>query len=417
MTYLRITTISIMLLLFCNSLLSGQIIQSDTVRKNSANIFIDCESCDQDYFRDQLTFVNFVREPKDAHVHLLITYQTTGSGGTEYSLLFLGQKQFSGQKDTLICNTRQDATPDEIRKAQVNVIKLGLMRFVAKFPVSGSLDISYIAPQKQEIVQDKWRSWVFQADFGGYASGEDSYDATSLWSSLSAQKVTPDWKIQFEAGNYYTENNYKTYDFKTIYRENYFTHKAVRSLNNHWSVGEGLSVSTTTYSNSKLFYSVYPVIEYDIFPYDQSTRKQLRILYGVGFEHADYIDTTIFNKIHEGRYGQKLMVSFQLKQKWGSITLTARSFNYLDNFSLHNLRLQPEVSWRIFKGLSFTLSGTVGWLRDQIYLPKGGQSYEEVLLKQKQLATSYFYSTNFGLTYTFGSIYNNVVNPRFGGYY
>ena len=406
-----------MLLLFCNSLLSGQIIQSDTVRKNSANIFIDCESCDQDYFRDQLTFVNFVREPKDAHVHLLITYQTTGSGGTEYSLLFLGQKQFSGQKDTLICNTRQDATPDEIRKAQVNVIKLGLMRFVAKFPVSGSLDISYIAPQKQEIVQDKWRSWVFQADFGGYASGEDSYDATSLWSSLSAQKVTPDWKIQFEAGNYYTENNYKTYDFKTIYRENYFTHKAVRSLNNHWSVGEGLSVSTTTYSNSKLFYSVYPVIEYDIFPYDQSTRKQLRILYGVGFEHADYIDTTIFNKIHEGRYGQKLMVSFQLKQKWGSITLTARSFNYLDNFSLHNLRLQPEVSWRIFKGLSFTLSGTVGWLRDQIYLPKGGQSYEEVLLKQKQLATSYFYSTNFGLTYTFGSIYNNVVNPRFGGYY
>jgi len=417
MTYLRSTTISIMLLLFCNSLLSGQIIQSDTVRKNSANIFIDCESCDQDYFRDQLTFVNFVREPKDAHVHLLITYQTTGSGGTEYSLLFLGQKQFSGQKDTLICNTRQDATPDEIRKAQVNVIKLGLMRFVAKFPVSGSLDISYIAPQKQEIVQDKWRSWVFQADFGGYASGEDSYDATSLWSSLSAQKVTPDWKIQFEAGNYYTENNYKTYDFKTIYRENYFTHKAVRSLNNHWSVGEGLSVSTTTYSNSKLFYSVYPVIEYDIFPYDQSTRKQLRILYGVGFEHADYIDTTIFNKIHEGRYGQKLMVSFQLKQKWGSITLTARSFNYLDNFSLHNLRLQPEVSWRIFKGLSFTLSGTVGWLRDQIYLPKGGQSYEEVLLKQKQLATSYFYSTNFGLTYTFGSIYNNVVNPRFGGYY
>jgi hypothetical protein len=417
MTYLRSTTISIMLLLFCNSLLSGQIIQSDTVRKKSANIFIDCASCDQDYFRDQLTFVNFVREPKDAHVHLLITYQTTGSGGTEYSLFFLGQKQFSGQKDTLICNTRQDATPDEIRKAQVNIIKLGLMRFVAKFPVSGSLDISYIAPKKQEIVQDKWRSWIFQADFGGYASGEDSYDATSLWSSLSAQKVTPDWKLQFEAGNYYTENNYKTYDFKTIYRENYFTHKAVRSLNNHWSVGEGLSVSTTTYSNSKLFYSVYPVIEYDIFPYDQSTRKQLRILYGVGYEHADYIDTTIFNKIHEGRYGQKLMVSFQLKQKWGSITLTARSFNYLDNFSLHNLRLQPEVSWRIFKGLSFTLSGTVGWLRDQIYLPKGGQSYEEILLKQKQLATSYFYSTNFGLTYTFGSIYNNVVNPRFGGYY
>jgi hypothetical protein len=417
MSYFNRSTYSLLLILFFNSLLSGQIVQNDTVRKNSANIFIDCESCDQDYLRDQLTFVNFVREPKDAHVHLLITSQTTGSGGTEYSMLFIGQKEFNGQKDTLTCNARQDATPDEIRKAQVKVIKLGLTRYIAKFPVAGFLEISYNAPQKQAIVEDKWRSWVLQADFGGYASGEDSYDATSLWSSLSAQKVTPDWKIQFEAGNYYTENNYKTYDFRTIYRENYFTHKAVKSLDNHWSAGEGLSVSTTTYSNSKLFYSIYPVIEYDIFPYDQSTRKQLRILYGVGYEHADYIDTTIFNKIHEGRYGQKLMVSFQIKQKWGSVTMTARSFNYLDNFSLHNLRLQPEVSWRIFKGLSLTLSGTVGWLRDQIYLPKAGQSYEEILLKQKQLATSYFYNTNFGLTYTFGSIYNNVVNPRFGGYY
>jgi hypothetical protein len=417
MAILKSKMITILLLLLCNSLLSGQTAQTDTIRKNSANIFIDCEDCDLDYFRDQITFVNFVREPTEAHVHLLITSQSTGSGGTEYSMLFIGQKQFSTQKDTLICNTRQDATPDEIRKAQVNIIKLGLTSYVAKFPISGQLDISYNTPKNQVIVEDKWKSWVLQVDFGGYASGEESYTTTQLWSSLSAQKVTPDWKIQFEAGNYYTENDFKSYDFRTIYRENYFTHKAVKSINNHWSAGEGLSVSTTTYSNYKFFYSIFPLLEYDLFPYDQSTRQQLRIMYGVGYEHADYIDTTIFNKIHEGRAGQKLMISFQLKQKWGSVSLTARSFNYLDNFDMHNIRLQPQVSWRIFKGLSLTLSGTVGWLRDQIYLPKGDQTYEEILLKQKQLATAYFYNTNFGITYSFGSIYNNVVNPRFGGYY
>jgi hypothetical protein len=412
---------STLLLIGTNTSLFGQVIQtqSDTVRKNSANIFIDCVDCDQDYFHDQITFVNFVREPKDAHVHLLITSQTTGSGGAEYSLLFLGQKQFSGQKDTLICNTKQDATPDEIRQAQVKIIKLGLTRFVAKFPVAGLIDISYNAPQKQAIVEDKWRSWVFQVDFGGYASDEESYKSISLWSSLSAQKITPDWKIQFEAGNYYKEDHY-IFPSSTIIamnRENYFTHKAVKSINNHWSSGEGVSISTSDYSNSKLFFSIYPLIEYDLFPYDQSTRKQLRVMYGMGYEHADYIDTTIFNKISEGLFGQKLMVSFQMKQKWGSITLTARSFNYLKDFSLHNFRLQPEVSWRIFKGLSLTLSGTIAWLSDQIYLSKENYSYEDVLLKQKQLATSYYYYTNFGLTYSFGSIYNNIVNPRFGGYY
>jgi hypothetical protein len=418
----RLTALKVLLILMtCWVHVHGQTTEalSDTARKNSVNIFIDCSTCDLDYFREQLTYLNFVRESTDAHVHILITSQVTGSRGTEYSLLFLGQKQFAGQIDTLMCNTLQDATPDEIRKTLAKMIKLGTVRYIAKFPVSALIDISYYTPQVQKIVEDKWHSWVLQIDFGGYASGEDSYSSTSLWSSLSAQKVTPDWKLQFEAGNYYTENVYKLSDYKlkTIYRENYFNHKAVKSLTNHWSVGEGLSVSTTTYSNYDLFYSIYPLIEYDLFPYDQSTRKQLRVLYGVGYEHSDYIDTTIFNKTKEGRYGQKFMISFQLKQKWGSVTMTARSFNYLDNFSLHNIRLQPEISWRIFKGLSFTLSGTIGWLRDQINLPKAGLSYEEILLKQKQLATSYFYSTNFGLTYSFGSIYNNVVNPRFGGYY
>jgi len=48
-------------------------------------------------------------------------------------------------------------------------------------------------------------------------------------------------------------------------------------------------------------------------------------------------------------------------------------------------------------------------------LPKGGASLEEVLLRRKMLETSYTYYFSIGLSYTFGSIYSNVVNPRFGG--
>jgi hypothetical protein len=43
-----------------------------------------------------------------------------------------------------------------------------------------------------------------------------------------------------------------------------------------------------------------------------------------------------------------------------------------------------------------------------------GASLEDVLLMRKQLATSYEYYFSIGLSYTFGSIYSNVVNPRFG---
>lgn len=63
----------------------------------------------------------------------------------------------------------------------------------------------------------------------------------------------------------------------------------------------------------------------------------------------------------------------------------------------------------------FTAFGTVDRTRDQIYLPKAGATTEEILVRQRQLATSYRYSMTFGITYSFGSIFNNVVNPRFGG--
>ena len=53
--------------------------------------------------------------------------------------------------------------------------------------------------------------------------------------------------------------------------------------------------------------------------------------------------------------------------------------------------------------------------RDQIYLPRGEASTEEILLRQRQLLTGYQYFFNFGISYSFGSIFNNIVNPRFGG--
>ncbi|MEA2104866.1 MAG: hypothetical protein U9P79_09545 [Candidatus Cloacimonadota bacterium] len=53
-------------------------------------------------------------------------------------------------------------------------------------------------------------------------------------------------------------------------------------------------------------------------------------------------------------------------------------------------------------------------VHDQISLPAGDVTPEELLLKQRELETQYTYWGSIGLTYSFGSIYNNIVNPRFG---
>lgn len=60
------------------------------------------------------------------------------------------------------------------------------------------------------------------------------------------------------------------------------------------------------------------------------------------------------------------------------------------------------------------MMGSFALVHDQISLPLGGSTLEDVLLQRKMQATDYSYYTSFGFTYTFGSIYNNVVNPRFG---
>jgi hypothetical protein len=40
---------------------------------------------------------------------------------------------------------------------------------------------------------------------------------------------------------------------------------------------------------------------------------------------------------------------------------------------------------------------------------------EEILLRLRELQSGYEYRFSTGFTYSFGSLFNNVVNPRFGG--
>jgi hypothetical protein len=46
-------------------------------------------------------------------------------------------------------------------------------------------------------------------------------------------------------------------------------------------------------------------------------------------------------------------------------------------------------------------------------LPRRDASLEDVLLQRRRLATSYRGSGSVGLSYSFGSMFTNVVNPRF----
>lgn len=86
---------------------------------------------------------------------------------------------------------------------------------------------------------------------------------------------------------------------------------------------------------------------------------------------------------------------------------------FLDSLRQYSAGLSGGVDLRIGRGLSIRIDGTAQRIRDQNYLPQGGLSDEQIIARQQQLATNYRVTSFFGLSYTVGSIYNTVVNPRF----
>jgi len=189
----------------------------------------------------------------------------------------------------------------------------------------------------------------------------------------------------------------------------------VKSLGEHWSAGVQFDISSSTYRNTKLNYQVFPSVEYNIFPYSESTRRQLRILYGAGYNYTKYNDSTIYDKIEDKLFQQQLKIAFQVQQKWGSVNISLEGSNYFYDFEKNRLELEGSFRIRIVKGLSLEIYGGVARIRDQLSLVKGEEATaEEVYLRLRELATGYNIDGGLSITYTFGSIYNNIVNPRFG---
>ena len=390
--------------------------EPDSLRKNAVRLFIDCQHCDMDYIRREIPYVNYVRDVKEAQVYVLETRQSTGSGGSKYTFNFLGQKEFEGLNDTLVYASRPDDPRDQTREGRTQMLRMGLMRYVAKTPIFKEVQIRHTGRSVPEEVIDKWNYWVFELETRPRFELEESLKEMSFRNSASAVKITPDWKIEMDFDQRFTRTKYNFED--TIYIEDKdsksLDNLIVKSIGEHWSAGAAFDISASTFQNTKLNYEIYPSIEYNIFPYSQSTRRQLRLLYGIGYSYNKYNDTTIYNKIEENLFGQKLEIAYQVQEKWGSVNVSLEGSNYFHDFSKNKIELEGYINIRIIKGLSLMVFGSVGRIHDQLSLIKSEVSEADILLQLRELASEYNIDGGIGLTYTFGSIYSNIVNPRFG---
>jgi hypothetical protein len=389
--------------------------QPDTLRKDALNVFMEAS----DHMRREIQYINYVRDIKDADVYIISTSQMTGSGGREYTYFLVGQKEFAGMRDTLTFTTTPDETTEGRREKEISTLKMGFMRYVARTPLSKYIDIRFTQPLSETVSVDRWNNWVFRPSLSAFLMGEKTFKTRYISGSISADRITEAWKLRFRLNYNYRVESFDLGDevITTNYYNQYAATQVVKSLTDHWSYGGSVSVRSSTYSNKDFEIRMMPGIEYNLFPYSESTRRQLRLSYSIGYSYVNYTDTTIYNNMEENLWEHDLSIAYRVIQKWGSIDVDLGYSNYLHDWSKNNLNFGGEISLRIAKGLSLNLYGSYSIIHDQLSLVKGGVSTEEILLQIKELETSYSYYCSFGFSYTFGSIYNNVVNPRFGSYF
>ena len=390
-------------------------------QNTNINVFINCQvaKCYNDYLKTELSLFNFVRDQGQADVIVMLTATGTGAGGRKYQIFFNGYNNFSNRNDTLTFSLKQDATDDQARKNLLNAVSIGLFKYIDDPNISENVKISFNKTNNRTRVPkpDKWKNWIFGIGANGRLSGESNRKNVATDGNFRGGKTTE--KSKFSFYSYYAQRtNSVTVDSvtSTVKVNDYgFNSLFVKAFTNHWSIGGFVKGFHSVYQNIGFSKSIAPALEYSVFPVQDFNRKQFRWIYQAGIRDFDFIELTVFDKMEQTLPYQQLTGIVGFTENWGNFSAEVSGYQYLHAPELYRLSLELDLSVRVAEGLSLRLYGSGSQINNQISLPKVTADATNVLLGGRQLATSFSYTTSFGFNYTFGSVNNSIVNPRFSG--
>ena len=406
-------------LLLSDALLSEKKVLGQSSGKTYLDVFLDCGGCDITYTRQQINYINYVIDQQLAQVHIFVTQQQTGSGSQQYELNFMGRKDFEGLDYTLEFTSPQTDTWDKRRNGLVDIIKVGLVAYLNKTELANKIQVAVNVPketgvEETEEKKDPWNNWIFEVYANGNFNKESAKTIINYRYGLDADRITEEWRFR---SRLYSYTNRKTYEqdgetvTSNIFR-NLFDASLVKSLGEHWSAGMSGNIGKDTYRNIDVHMMLAPALEYSLFPYKEVMKKEITLAYRVNFVRYNYLEETVFFKMNEILTKQSINLAVRIRQPWGSVFAGMAGSHYFQDPSKNRLEMDTNINVRVFKGLALRVNGELNFIRDQIYLPKGETSLEDILLSQTQVATDYEMYVGLGLSYTFGSMYNNIINTR-----
>ena len=384
------------------------------------NVYLDCNFCFGDFIREEVDIAEYVRDPAAADVHIIVSRSQTASGGTERVVTLIGLGRFKGLNFTSRALSQSGDTEDTQRQRLATAITIGLLNYMSTDGIAGGLtiDVEHTAqPGQSGPATDPWNFWVMSVEGSIAMDGEESSRQLDLGAELAADRITDEWKITMGLEFEFRREDFDLDEVEPLRAERNerdFDALVARSLSDHWSVGGRASIDSSTFENIAVRSFIGPAVEYNLFPYSQYTRRQLRLGYAVGPYYARYREETLLFKLSDTLTQQQALLTIDQREPWGSLQAEVEYSTFLPDASLYRIDLEGEVDVRLARGLSLSVEGATSRIRDQLSIPRRGVTPEEVLLRLRRLRSGYQYALQVGLTYTFGSIFNTIVNPRFG---
>jgi hypothetical protein len=380
-------------------------------------VYLDCNGCFPDYLRTEIKWVDFVRQREEADVHLIGNSEDTGGGGREVTLRFVGVARFQGVDHELRALSAAGDTEDMRRRGVLQAATVGFLGYAARQGLPADLTVSVRAAAAAPAGKDRWNLWVFSMSGASAVDAEETNRQWSWDARTTADRVTDRWKISFGARIEHETERFNLDEdepLEVTRRERQLNWFAARSLGEHWSVGLDGGLQSSTFGNTTFLARTAPAIEFNVYPYSQYASRQLRLQYAIGPVYARYGEITLFGRLHETLGRHLASLTLDQRQPWGTIEVGAEWSQYLHDGSKYRLEVQSDLALRLARGLSLRVEGSASRVRDQLALPRRNASPEEILLRLRELQSGYEVGLEIGLTYSFGSIFNNIVNPRFG---
>lgn len=398
-------------------------VDSAGVMVGAVRVFYDCQArgCDDQFVRTELPWVAWVRDRMLADVHLLVSTLRAGNGGTEYTITVLGVGKNAGRVDTLRHTSLPNDADDRIRRDLVRLYGVGLARYAVATPVGRRLAVSFAGggtnrQASPQSLRDPWNAWIFRVGLNGNGLAEQRQQDYSVGGSLAANRIVARSRVTLGVEGSYREQDFTLRDGSrsvNVLRAYGGSALVVRALDDHWSIGGKANANASDFLNEDLAARVAPAVEWNLFPWAEATRRQLTLLYSLGVSHYDFQQITIYDRTRQTNPDHQLIVATSARQPWGSVNVTATGTQFLNEPRFYNLRIGGFVGLRIAKGLQIDVGGNAERVRDQIFLARAGLTDDQILARQRALATGYRVQGFLRASYTFGSIYNTVVNPRF----